>query len=302
MGKKKIDEFTTSAIMNQYGFTKYLNRLKELAMSMFEWSGLPDTIDERFLELALFEQGKAVYFNDEVMGNLALRVTTGGNFNVYNVPTLRRAYASNGYQKQLNEKDSVIIWNNYLRTNTLYDMKYYAIRLWELDRIVDINAKAQKTPILIQCSEEERLTMTNLYMKYDGNQPFISGTKNLNVDGFKVLKTDAPYVCDRIMQLRNQIWNEALTELGISNLNIQKKERLVTDEAIRSQGGVIASRYSRLNERRKAADAINKMFGTNIEVNYREDYRQTDDEFMLEGKSGDDTANAMVIDMRTRNA
>lgn len=301
MGKKKSDEFTTSAIMNQYGFTKYLNRLKELAMSMFEWSGLPDTIDERFLELALFEQGKAVYFNDEVMGNLALRVTTGGNFNVYNVPTLRRAYASNGYQKQLNEKDSVIIWNNYLRTNTLYDMKYYAIRLWELDRIVDINAKAQKTPILIQCSEEERISMTNLYMKYDGNQPFISGTKNLNVDGFKVLKTDAPYVADKIMQLRNQIWNEALTELGISNLNIQKKERLVTDEAIRSQGGTIASRYSRLNERRKAADAINKMFGTKIEVNYREDYRQTDDEFMIDGESGDNTPTAMVVDMRTRN-
>ena len=301
MGRKKNNMFNTSALLNTYSYTKYLNQLKELGMSMFEWKNLPDSVDERFIEMTLFEQGKAVFFKDEVLGELCLRVTTGGQFDVYNVPKVRRAYASNGYQQQLDEKNSVIIYNNYLRTNTLGDMQYYAIRLWELDRVIDVNAKAQKTPILIQCSEEERLTMDNVYMQYDGNQPVIFASNGLNANGIKVLKTDAPYVADKIMQLKNQIWNEALTELGISNLNIQKKERLITDETIRSQGGVIANRYSRLNERRKAVEAINKMFGLEIEVNYREDYRQTDDEFMIAGDTGDGEMEQMVIDTRTRS-
>lgn len=271
---RRMTEFDSSALLNNYSYTKYLDKLKELAMSMFEWKGLPDSVDERYLELALFEQGKAIYFNDDVLGNIALRCTVGGGFDVYNVPIKRRAYANNGYSMNLDNENSIIIYNNYLRTNTLSDMKYYAVRLWELDRIVDINAKAQKTPVLIQCGEDERLTLENLYMKYAGNQPVIFGNKSLNPELFKVLKTDAPYVADKIMYLKNQIWNDALTELGISNLNVQKRERLITDEAIRSQGGTIANRYVRLNERRKAAKAINKMFGTNITVEYRQDIQE----------------------------
>ena len=112
----------------------------------------------------------------------------------------------------------------------------------------------------------------------------------------KVLKTDAPYIADRLYQLKTQIWNEALTYLGISNMNIQKKERLISDEAIRSQGGTIASRYSRLESRREAADKINGMFGLDIRVDFREDFRQSDDEYIIEGESdlGSDALNQMV--------
>ena len=87
-------------------------------------------------------------------------------------------------------------------------------------------------------------------------------------------------MADKIYQLKTQIWNEALTYLGISNLNIQKKERLISDEVTRNQGGTIASRYSRLESRREAVKKINDMFGTNIEVNYREDYQQPDNDFL----------------------
>lgn len=68
-----------------------------------------------------------------------------------------------------------------------------------------------------------------------------------------------------------------MTYLGISNINIQKKERLITDEVTRNQGGTIASRYSRLQARREAVDKINAMFGTNIRVDYREDFQEISD-------------------------
>ena len=126
----------------------------------------------------------------------------------------------------------------------------------------------------MQGTEQQRLTLLNLYKQYDGNEPFIFGDKNLDLNSLKSISTQAPYISDKINELKTALWNELLTVLGISNINVQKKERLITDEVVRNQGGTIASRYSRLECRRSAVEKINTMFGTNIEVNYREDFQQ----------------------------
>ena len=271
--------FEESALLNNVTYMQYFNRLTELAISMFEWQNLPSTVDPRYIELHLFNNGCMVYFNDEVIGNLCLDCLPNGSFDVYGNPVDRRAYSSyNNYQKNLTEDDSVIIWNNYLRSNSITDIQMYSKRLYLLDRIIDVNANAQKTPVLVQGTEKQRLTLLNLYKEFDGNSPFIFGDKNLDLNALKSLNTGAPYVADKIYQLKTQIWNEALTYLGISNINIQKKERLITDEVTRNQGGTIASRYSRLQARREAVDKINAMFGTNIRVNYREDFQEIKDD------------------------
>lgn len=264
--------------MNNATYIQYFNRLVELSVSMFEWQGLPETVDPRYLELHLFQNGSVVYFRDEVMGDLCLDCIANGQFDVYGNPISRRAYSSyNQYQKTLNESDSVIIWNNYLRQPSVLDVKMFAKRLYNLDRIIDVNANAQKTPVLVQGTEKQRLTLVNLYKEFDGNAPFIFGDKNLDLNSLRAISTNAPYVADKLYQLKTQIWNEALTYLGISNLNIQKKERMVTDEVQRNQGGTIASRYSRLEARREAVDKINRMFGTDISVDYREDLQITNE-------------------------
>lgn len=271
-------QFEDSLISNNMTYLQYLNRLTELAISMFEWKNLPPTVDPRYLELHLFETGCMVYFNDDVIGNLCLDCIVNGRLDVYGNPILRRAYSGyNNYQKLLKESNSVIIWNNYLHTNSVLDVQMFAKRLYNLDRIIDVNANAQKTPVLVQGTEKQRITLLNLYKEFDGNAPFIFGDKNLDLNSLKAISTNAPYVCDKIYTLKTQIWNEALTYLGISNINIQKKERLITDEVTRNQGGTIASRYSRLESRREAVKKINSMFGTNIEVNYREDFQQVGD-------------------------
>lgn len=279
--------FGESAVMNNATYIQYFNRLVELSVSMFEWQGLPETIDPRYLELHLFQNGSVVYFRDEVMGDLCLDCIANGQFDVYGNPISRRAYSSyNHYQKTLSESDSVIIWNNYLRQPSVLDVKMFAKRLYNLDRIIDVNANAQKTPVLVQGTEKQRLTLVNLYKEFDGNAPFIFGDKNLDLNSLRAISTNAPYVADKLYQLKTQIWNEALTYLGISNLNIQKKERMITDEVQRNQGGTIASRYSRLEARREAVDKINRMFGTDISVDYREDFQVTNnnvDDKVIEG-------------------
>lgn len=274
MGRKpKGDMFCESALMNNRTYLQYYNRLTELALSMFEWKNLPETIDQRFLEMCLFGDGMSVFFEDEVLGFLALQVTISGQLNVYRIPIKRRAYATNGYNKELDDKNSVIIYNNYLHTNSKLDVEMFSKRLYNLDRAIDVNANAQKTPVLIQCDESQRLTMKNLYKQYEGNEPFIFGSKGLDANGLKVLQTGAPYVADKLYELKTMLWNEALTYLGISNINTVKKERMITDEVTRNQGGVVASRYSRLESRRQACRQINDMFGLDIWCDYREDFQ-----------------------------
>lgn len=266
---KSLKRRWQSAELNNKTYSDYYNRLMELALNVFEWENLPPSVDERFIELTLYETGYCLYFNDEIIGNLALTCTIGGQLDVYRIPLLRRAYAVNGYNKMCSAKDSVLIFNNYLHTPTQSTIELFARRLYEIERAIDINVKAQKTPTLILSSEQQRLTMKNLYMQYDGNEPFIFGDKNLDIDGIKSLKTDAPFVADKLETLKHQVWNEALTFCGIENSNQDKKERLVSDEVGSNYGNIEAQRNVMLNARKQAVKKINSMFGTNIDVHFR---------------------------------
>lgn len=257
--------------LNRNTFNDYFNRLFELAINMFKWDNLPDTVDERFLELALCEKGYCLYFNDEIMGNLALTCMIGGELDVYRIPTRRIAFAVNGYQAERTNKDSVLIYNNYLHTPTMQTISLYAERLTAIERAIDVNVNAQKTPIAILTDEKQKRTVEEIYRKYEGNAPVIIGAKNLDLDSVKAITTGAPYVADKLNILKRQIWNEALTFFGIENANTEKRERLVSDEITSNLGGVQAQRYVMLNAREQAADKINRMFGTNISVKFRQD-------------------------------
>lgn len=291
--KREKTLFGESATVNNLTYMQYLNRLTELSVSMFEWKNLPPTVDARYLELHLFETGSMVYFDDDVIGNLCLDCLPSGRLDVYGNPVLRRAYSGyNNYQKLLKESNSVIIWNNYLHTNSILEVKMFARRLYNLDRIIDVNANAQKTPVLIQGTEQQRFTLKNLYKEFDGNSPFIFGDKNLDLNSLKCLQTGAPYVCDKLYNLKQMYWNEALTYLGINNTGAQKRERMLAIESSQAQGGTISSRYSRLQSRREAVEKINAMFGTNIEVNYREDFMS-----IYEGQGVDTTEGESEVEL-----
>ncbi len=260
-----------AAIQNVRTYDYYFMRLSNIAVSVFEWKNLPDTVDARFLEMSIFRNGMCLFFKDPVIGFLALPCAIGGKLNVYNIPTMRRAYAANGYYAMRDESDSVIIYHNYFHDVPTWDVEMFAQRLAEFQRTIDVNVGAQKTPVLLACDDDQKASVENAYLSYTGNTPVIVANKAMNPNAIAVLKTDAPFVADAIEELRVQVWNDAMSYLGVSNVNVTKKERLITDEVQRNMGGVLASRNSPLQMRRQAAEEINKMFGLNIEVEYRED-------------------------------
>lgn len=284
-------------------FIKYRDNLMQLGMAMFDWQNLPKTCDERYIEKVEYFKGATVFFKDEDIGYLCLPVIFNGPFDVMDEPVRRVAYSRSGYRKELDKDNSVIIWNNYLRKPSCLTVNHYARRLADLENAIDVNCKAQKTPVLVRCNENQRLTLVNMYEQYEGNYPFIFGERDLDMKSLSAINTGAPFVADKMFQIKMQIWNEALTELGISNISYQKKERLVSDEVIRNMGGTIASRYSRITMRRLACEKIKNMFGLDISCDYREDFRQTDDENMILTESENRekvNIEPMVTDLRTR--
>lgn len=263
--KGKNSEFDRTAVESIDAFNDYEQRLAELALAMFKWTGLPDTIDARFMELVLFGQGKVLFFKDDVVDEFfCLRCHASGPFDIYNIPIYRTAYAANGYNNTLDNTNSVIIWNNMLHTNTYPAIRRKAKMLQNFDAIIDVNVRAQRTPVLIACDENELLTMKQIYQKYDGNQPVIYGTSKISPNDIKCFNTGAPLVADKLYQLKMEYWNEALTVLGINNASVVKKERVVTAEVKKGQGGIEANRLSRLKARQYACTEINRMFGLEI--------------------------------------
>lgn len=256
----------------------YRDRLTDIALSCVKWKNLPEEIDPRFLEWCLFYDGMAIFFKDDITEKfVCIQVMPSGQFNMYRIPKERTAYAVNGYQNSdLNENNSVIIYNNLLRKPSVQDIEIYAKKLTNIDLTLNVNVNAQKTPIAIICDETQRLTFQQLYQNYAGNMPFIFGDKGLNLDNVKSINTQADYKGEELNKLKTDIWNEALTYLGVSNVQYQKKERINTEEINRSMGGAFASRRSRIKARQNAVEEINKMFGLSIEVDFEDEVDKID--------------------------
>lgn len=266
--KQDDTTFGQTAWWNDNTYLDYYNRLRSLALCMFIWNGLPESMDSRFLELALYQKGKAIFCEDPFLGWLSLKCNPASNVNIYGYATEYSAYGFN-YQKDYDAEDVVFVMNNLCQVPTDYSIRLFAYRLYNAQRTIDVNVNAQKTPVLIRTPEKQRLTMQNLYMQYEGNAPFIFGTKDLDTDALDVLTTNAPYVADALTQLKKDIWSEALTFLGVNNVAAEKGERLLRDEVNANNQMVQLSAQVMLQTRQEAAAQLSERLGKEVNVQLR---------------------------------
>ena len=276
-------EFIDSMLANDLTYFDYLERFKKIALSMFEWENLPESMNERYLEECLYYKGQASLLKDKTFGFINTQCCSNGQINIYGLPTALNCF-SFGYSEdrklytglkdeKSEEEDCILVMNNWECVPTASTLELFAYRLYEAERTCDVNIKAQKTPVLITVDETQRLTMENIYSQYDGNKPVIFGDKNqLNGQVLKAISTEAPYVVDKISEYKKDIWNEALTFLGIQNIAVNKKERLVTDEANYNNEVTNLNLQSFLIPRQEACKKFNELFGltgTNKEIRVR---------------------------------
>ena len=252
---------------------------------MFEWVNLPSSMNERYLELCLYYTGQASLLYTEKYGFINTKCTSDGNLNIYGLPNSLHCFSYDFQESRtlytgLNKvntfkknEEAILVMNNIDRIPTAGMMELFAWRLYLAQRTIDVNISSQRFPLMIVGTNEQRLMLENLFNQYDGNQPFIFGNKKqLTEDMLKAIKTDAPYVVDKISDYKKEIFNEALTMLGINNMSIHKKERLTEDESNENNELINLNLQAMLQPRLEACRQFNEKFGltgTDKEISVR---------------------------------
>lgn len=284
--KKAINsQFEDAMLLNSRTYVDYLERMKKIAMSMFEWVNLPHSMDSRYLEMCLYYKGQAALLYDEQYGYLNTQAADSGYINIYGLPTkincfsysyneIRDLYVPDATGQEKTD-ECILVMNTYERIPTCASVELFAKRLAEAQRTADININAMRTPILIRTDKNQELSLRNLYAQYDGNSPVIFADRTqLNPDDVKVFKTDAPFIAKDIMDYKVQIWNEFLSTIGVSNLD-EKRERLITSEIDSNNELVNLNLQSFLAPRKKACQEFNEKYGLSgekaIDVKVRSD-------------------------------
>ena len=262
-------DFKKAVFTNAQTYNYYYTRMRNIAMSIYRWEGLPESCNARFLERQLYYRGYAGFVPDENFGWLSLPIAPSGTINIYNEALYYNAFGNNYPTKRFLRENIVIVRNNLTCIPTDFAVRKFARQLYDCECAIDTNIAAQKTPVLIVCEDKQRLTMKNLYMQYDGNAPVIYGDKSLNPEALRVLKTDAPYIADKLTMHRAAIWSDFLTFIGVSNVGTEKHERLTEAESIANAGFYQISAELGLLARREAAKELSEKIGREVIVTNR---------------------------------
>ena len=263
-------EFRDAILLNNDTYKDYLERIKKIALSMFEWENLPDTMNARYLEMCLYYKGQAALLYDNNYGFINTQAADSGYINIYGLPTLLNCFSySYNSMRNLYVPDSgegkdgecILVMNTFERVPTCATVELFAYRLSQAQRSADTNVSVTRSSQLLLTDQKQYFTLKKMYEEYDGNTPAIFADKNLiTPDSIKAIKTDTPLMLKELTDYKRELWNEALTALGVSNLN-EKRERMVSAETDSNNEVVNLNLQSFLIPRQKAAEEFNKKFG-----------------------------------------
>lgn len=258
-----------SDLLNDLTFKALYDKFKLIAINAFEWDGLPDGILERHVEVQLFNTGRAIFYRSPDKGFMCLRCDDSGQVNVYGDP-LGYIASGVGYTEQVKAEDCVVIENNKLRLPSAPFVMFYVNKMAEAERTMDVNIKACKTSVVFACDDKDVLTFKRIFQQVDGNVPAIYADRGLNMDSIQAFKTGVQFMGKDLQDYANGVENKLLTFLGVNNTPVDKKERLITDEAQANDQLIQSFVDLQLEARRRSAEAINKMFNLSVTVKRRE--------------------------------
>lgn len=265
---------SVAQMANNLTFSYYYYKLMLIARSLFKWNDLPNNMDERWIEKYLFNSGKCIFYKDPDMGYMVAGLAQQGGINCYGDPTTVYPVAENYVyrgEQLINNDNCYIIRNNDLMLPEFPIVRQYAFKLTNIDRAIDVNIEAQKTPTIVRCSDKQRLSLKNAINQRRDNEPVIWTADNSNItDLISTLELNPPMVFKDLQIQKHMILNEVFTDFGINNANMDKKERMVANEVEANNEQVKASEDVMLKVREEACKQINRIFGTNISVERRQ--------------------------------
>lgn len=245
-----------------------------IATKLFKWKNLPKEIPVDIMEFNLIGGGRVVFFKDADIGYMALPTGGFGKINNYALPTQYIAIGQAGYTRQVDDTNSVIIKNDPLYMPSFFYIDKMCKRLADIFEAIQVNVNACKQPFIAEGEKEEMLSFKNAYEQVAGNRPLIAfnAKSNIREKPFQVFNTGAVYYGDKFTSLMQATECMLLTYLGINNTNIEKRERVNTQEVSSNDDIINYHLFQRLEARQKACEEINKMFGLDISVEINKEY------------------------------
>ena len=261
-------KLVNSQLSNFNTFDMYRREMLNLAENVFNFENLPPYIDVSYLNKTLLRKGAIAFFKDDILGVLALPFVNISALDVYGRPVRIEVYGQNGYTKSLGKDEFVIMYDNNGRYPLYIDIIQMAERIGMKKRVIDINIAQQKTSRIWKTTDEKERTVRDLLNQIDGNVETVLTYDNIDLNDIDSVLAPAPFVSDKIQDNLKEDWAEFFRLIGIANIQLNKKERLITDEMQASEGGTIASRFNRFNPRLKAIKEINEKWNLDIKVAY----------------------------------
>lgn len=248
-------------------YQRLYSHYRNIALNLYTWENLPNGIESRHIEEALYRHGQVFFYEDKTLGLMCLPCSSSGTMNVYGEPT-RLNVVGIGYNQMKNASEGIRILNNDSALPTHSHINHYAKKMAEIDDIMTQNLRQQRFPYVFSTTKQNEFSIKQMFKKiYEGAQAvFIDKDMMSNSDStLRVLSTESPYLLDRLQIQKAEYEREMLTFLGL-NSTVQKKERLIVDEANANNSYIDMSLNLGLKTRQRAVDLINEKFGLNITV------------------------------------
>lgn len=280
---KTYADYIVNQKLEEFNF--YYRDLELLVKSSFEWLGLSNGMTTRYIEQSLYDNGLVVFWVDKQLGFLRCSKATAVGLNEYGDPIGFRPISENGnVYEMLKSDECVACYNNYFRKGSIADVRFFAKKLENLERTVNMNLEQLKNPFIIQCSEGQVKSVENILSKKTDGQPYILGTESaMNDIGVKLFNLNVDNNTGDLQDIKHEYKNEALTFFGINNVNIVKKERLITGEAEQNNEEIDIHLNSRMKPRLEAIKGIYEKFGIEIGLDINKDMEYNVSRFMGEG-------------------
>ena len=255
----------------EHNIKKLNERMLSRTLSMFSYTGLPDTLPAVEIEKQLQINGYT--FITEVEGELfAFNGGLGGEPDVYGQPTnITISNPALNFNKTLDiEADGVLINNDDLQLGLIDLFNRYNTLLIENEITMVLNTYNTRIQTLISSGDDSTRESAELYLKkiIDGELGIIG--ENRLFEGLKVqnVTMGTADITTQLIELNQYLRATQFNEIGLNaNFNM-KRERLNSSEVDMNIDNLYPFIDNMIANRKQGIDKINEMFGENIGVEF----------------------------------
>lgn len=249
----------------------YITYMLNRSVTMFKYHNLPDTMPQREIELLLQCNGWGCVC--EIDGNLyCLNGGLGGVPNAYNMPTeiiINNPYLN--YNKTLTiDTDCVIMPNDSMYIGLLPMYNRYCTMLVENDITMILATVNKRVQNLLSANDDNTVESAKNFLKkvFDGELGVIAESKLFDSLKVNASSVNSTVSMTELFEFEQYVKASLYNEIGLSANYNMKRERLTSAEVETNTDNLYPLVDNMINQRRKAVEKINEMFGTNIEIEF----------------------------------